>query len=100
MILKSVKTPNGTIVCVSEHQAREIFGASEEDIATARRETQLDAIRAERNRRIAACDWTQLPDAALASEQKNAWASYRQALRDLPEAAADLDNVVWPVQPA
>lgn len=100
MFLKSVKTPRGVIVNVSETEAREVFGASEEAIATARRENQLDAIRAERNHRIAACDWTQLPDAALAAEQKAAWATYRQALRDLPEAAADLDNVVWPVQPA
>lgn len=99
MMLKSVTTPRGVIVNVSETEAREVFGASEEAIAAARRETQLDAIRAERNRRIAASDWTQLPDAALTAEQKAAWASYRQALRDLPEAAADLDNVVWPVKP-
>ncbi|MEC5207374.1 hypothetical protein QF022_002330 [Vogesella perlucida] len=57
------------------------------------------ALRAERNRRLAECDWTQLSDAPLTAEQKAAWANYRQALRDLPEAVADLDNVVWPVKP-
>jgi len=100
MILKSVKTPSGVIVFVSEKEAREVFGASEDAIAVARRETLLDAIRAERNRRLASCDWTQMPDTPLTDEQKTAWAAYRQALRDLPEAAEDLDNVVWPAKPA
>jgi hypothetical protein len=27
-------------------------------------------------------DWTQLPDVPLTDEQKAAWATYRQALRD------------------
>ncbi|TCP11189.1 phage tail assembly chaperone [Crenobacter luteus] len=62
-------------------------------------ELRAQALRAERNRRLNECDWTQLSDAPLTAEQKAAWASYRQALRDVPEAAADLDNVVWPVQP-
>jgi len=30
------------------------------------------------------CDWTQFADSPLTVEQKQAWATYRQALRDLP----------------
>lgn len=30
-------------------------------------------------------DWTQLPDAPLTAEQKQAWAEYRQELRDASE---------------
>jgi len=46
--------------------------------------------RAERDRLLSACDWTQLADSPLTSEKKLEWATYRQALRDLP------DNQSWP----
>jgi hypothetical protein len=36
--------------------------------------------REERNRRLAACDWTQVSDAPV---HREAWAAYRQELRDL-----------------
>lgn len=60
-----------------------------------------DLIRARRTALLAACDWTQLPDAALDSEQQAAWAEYRQALRDLPESqpGATIDTIVWPDRP-
>jgi len=58
------------------------------------------ALRAERNRRLLASDWTQLPDVPLTSQQKQMWAAYRQALRDLPENTADPNNPVWPEAPA
>lgn len=57
-------------------------------------------VRAERDARLATCDWTQLADAPLAAEVKSAWATYRQALRDLPETQTDPVNVVWPTEPA
>lgn len=100
MILKSVETPRGVIVNVPESEAREIFGASEEAIATARRDAMLEVLRNERNTLLRACDWTQVPDAALTAEQKAAWTKYRKALRDLPGSIADLDKVEWPVAPA
>lgn len=99
MLLKSVTTPRGVIVNVSDTEAREVFGASEEAIATARREALLTRLRTERNSRLTACDWTQMPDAPLNVDQKTAWAGYRQTLRDLPEKSVDLDNVEWPAQP-
>lgn len=45
------------------------------------------------------CDWTQVPDAPLTNEQKTAWASYRQALRDLPETYQTPQEVTWPTPP-
>lgn len=59
------------------------------------------AQRGERDRRLAACDWTQLPDAPLTPEQRAAWADYRQALRDLPahQAGAPLEQTTWPQEP-
>ena len=56
-------------------------------------------VRAERDARLAICDWTQLADAPLTAEVKAAWATYRQALRDLPETQSDPANVVWPAAP-
>ena len=73
MILKSVETPRGVIVNVPEREAREIFGASNEAITAARREVMLEVLRNERNALLRACDWTQVPDAALTTEQKAAW---------------------------
>ena len=99
MILKSVETPRGVIVNVPEREAREIFGASNEAITAARREVMLEVLRNERNALLRACDWTQVPDAALTTEQKAAWTKYRKMLRDLP-SVADLDKEEWPVAPA
>jgi hypothetical protein len=56
-------------------------------------------IRAERNAKIAACDWTQMPDGPLSTQAKAAWAAYRQALRDVPEQAGFPQAVDWPKEP-
>jgi hypothetical protein len=37
-----------------------------------------------RNALLSECDWTQFADSPLTAEQKAEWATYRQALRDLP----------------
>jgi len=42
------------------------------------------AMRQIRDNLLAASDWTQMPDAPLTDEQRAAWATYRQALRDAP----------------
>lgn len=54
-------------------------------------------VRAERDRRLSASDWTQVSDAPV---DQVAWATYRQALRDLPETTTDPGNVLWPVPPS
>jgi hypothetical protein len=58
-------------------------------------------LRAERNRRLTSSDWTQLSDNGLTTQQRDAWATYRQALRDLPaiNEATIMESVVWPAQP-
>ncbi len=53
-------------------------------------------VRAERNALLAACDWTQLPDAPV---DASAWAAYRQALRDIT-TQPDPFNITWPEEPA
>ena len=56
-----------------------------------------DSIRAERDRLLAASDWTQVADAPVDAA---VWAVYRQALRDVPQDYATPDEVVWPIPPA
>lgn len=56
-------------------------------------------IREERDRLIALTDWTQIPDAPLSDEKKSAFATYRQALRDIPQNVGNPDDVVWPTKP-
>jgi hypothetical protein len=53
-------------------------------------------VRAERNKKISATDWTQLPDSAA---DKASWAAYRQALRDITAQAGFPWTIDWPVQP-
>lgn len=56
-------------------------------------------LRAERNARLAACDWTQLVDAPVSWAQRWSWKQYRQALRDLPAKTAHPAEVAWPEPP-
>jgi len=49
--------------------------------------------RAKRDRLLQASDWTQMPDCQLSNTKKAEWATYRQALRDLPQKwASDVDE--------
>ena len=60
-------------------------------------ERQATSVRAQRNSLLAACDWTQLPDAPVDHET---WATYRQNLRDVTAQAGFPWDVVWPTPPA
>jgi hypothetical protein len=55
-------------------------------------------IRQKRNTLLASSDWTQAADVPQAI--KDAWATYRQALRDVPQQAGFPANVTWPTKPA
>lgn len=48
---------------------------------------------------IGITDWTQAADAPLTDEQRESWATYRQALRDLPQAYGGEGPIPWPVAP-
>ena len=65
------------------------------EAAAAKSEAQWLVVRAERNRLLVDCDWTQLPDAPVDSA---AWATYRQALRDIT-AQTNSFAVIWPAAP-
>lgn len=59
-------------------------------------------LRQERDNRLYLCDWTQVADAPLNSEQVEAWKLYRQSLRDFPDSCTNinsLEGLVWPTPP-
>ena len=58
----------------------------------------LENLREERNAKLAETDWTQSRDVTLSND--SAWATYRQALRDITDSATSLDDVTWPTKPS
>jgi hypothetical protein len=57
--------------------------------------TAEEALRAERDIRLAKSDWMGLSDTTM----PDAWKTYRQALRDLPANTSDFSNPNWPTEP-
>jgi hypothetical protein len=53
-------------------------------------------IRKQRDDKLSKCDWTQIADAPV---DKTAWATYRQALRDLPKRTGFPWDITWPNDP-
>ena len=70
--------------------------ALSQDEINANAAQQAAAVRADRNGRLAATDWTQIADSTA---DKPAWAAYRQALRDVPSQAGFPQSVTWPQEP-
>ena len=58
----------------------------------------MQLLRVERNKLLIATDWTQTPD--IPESIRTKWASYRQALRDLPATTSDPSNPTWPTKPS
>ena len=57
---------------------------------------QAKAVRDTRNQKLKDSDWTQVADAPV---DKAAWATYRQALRDITSQAGFPWDIQWPTQP-
>ena len=60
----------------------------------------LDRLRAKRNIRLNASDWTQAKDVNLSNADE--WTTYRQSLRDITNGlttVADVEAVTWPTKP-
>ncbi len=64
-------------------------------------EVLMDEVRALRDALLPECDWTQMPDAPVSDEKKEAWRNYRTALRNISadQPKATPDTVVWPTKP-
>tara|TARA_R110000868_G_scaffold33450_1_gene121408 strand:+ start:490 stop:861 length:372 start_codon:yes stop_codon:yes gene_type:complete len=76
---------------VTATQAKRAMTASEIADTLA---SKWEAIREQRNTRISESDWMASSDVIMT----DAWAAYRQALRDIP-SQSDVDNITWPTEP-
>jgi hypothetical protein len=73
----------------------EVVDKTEAEIA-AEVESLAAKVRAERDRKLAETDWTQVADSPVDS---TVWSVYRQSLRDIPSQEGFPQEVTWPDQP-
>ena len=88
-------TSEGNVPFTAEE---EISWATEQAAwATGANDRKAVEVRAERNTKLAATDWTQTADVPQAV--KDSYVLYRQALRDVPTQEGFPWTIVWPVAP-
>ena len=78
---------DGTVVTAAENEAA--YKAMKDA-------EQAKSVRTTRGEKLKDTDWTQVADAPV---DKAAWATYRQALRDITAQQGFPWNVTWPVAP-
>ena len=66
------------------------------DAITAKDEEQAKSVRASRTEKLKDSDWTQVADSPV---DQAAWATYRQALRDITAQEGFPWDIEWPEQP-
>lgn len=69
------------------------------DVAALELAYKWHTIRDERTRLLAECDWTQCADVPMNPAKRDAWNTYRQALRDIPQTFPNPSEVKYPDQP-
>ena len=87
------KMVNGVYIDLTEVEIEQ--RAAEAEAA----DLNLNMVRAQRNSSLRGSDWTQIADATLGDHTIEEWATYRQALRDLPQTYNRVSEVVWPMDP-
>ena len=87
------KVVNGVYIDLTEAEIAELAAMAEAA------DLDMNDVRSQRNGMLSAADWTQIADAALGDHTAEEWATYRQALRDLPSVYSRVSEVVWPEDP-
>ena len=96
---KYILGPVFTDRAATENEPAQTAAEQEAEYKALKDEEQAKSVRADRNKRIAECDWTQLDDTPVDNAEKLAWAAYRQALRDVPNQAGFPWDIQWPDMP-
>ena len=86
-------TPSLKLVCEWDDDKGVFPTADEMNAAVVK--GNWDRARKERNELLAATDFYALSDVTMSADM----ATYRQALRDLPESVENSEDVVWPEKP-
>jgi len=86
---------NGTKVqfTAEEEAARD---AEEQAWADGANDRAAEEVREERDDKLTACDWMANSDVTM----PNDWATYRQALRDVPSQSGFPNTITWPTKPS
>ena len=87
------KMVNGVYIDLTEVEIEQ--RAAEAEAA----DLNLNMVRAQRNSSLRGSDWTQIADATLGDHTIEEWATYRQALREVPQTYSRVSEVVWPNDP-
>ena len=97
----STETLYNTFESVKVVDGKDVDVKPDKDIFNSKwKELLLKDLRAERDRRLAATDWVTLKAYSTSTPVPEAWATYMQALRDLPATTEDPSNPEWPPVPA
>tara|TARA_R110000787_G_scaffold17112_1_gene53977 strand:- start:4 stop:288 length:285 start_codon:yes stop_codon:yes gene_type:complete len=88
-------TPEGNVPFSPEEEAEWDAQVAEYEAGADAR--AAEAVRKERDGLLDASDWTQMPD--YSSATKESWATYRQALRDIPDQTGFPNTIDWPTSP-
>jgi len=75
-------------------------GVPNDVIEQAQIDEKWKPIKIQRDRLLAETDYTQVSDSPLTDAKKTKFATYRQALRDLPQSKNNPEDISWPVKPA
>ena len=78
---------------VDEEAARD---AEEATWAAGANDRQAAEVRRDRDAKLAATDWMANSDVTMSDD----WATYRQALRDVPAQAGFPNTITWPTKPS
>jgi hypothetical protein len=100
MSIHTHKIINGVEIPLTEEEIAS-FEAKDEEGITQIPLHQWRIVRNQRNKLLSDSDALVLPDRWMSytTEKQTAIATYRQALRDLPETQTDPFNIVWPTIP-
>ena len=71
------------------------WDAKEAAWAAGANDRAAEEVRKERDEKLGATDWRASSDLTLSTE----WATYRQALRDIPSQAGFPNSITWPSEP-
>jgi len=88
--------PVFTDTAATELQPAKTAAENEAEYKAMKDAEQAKSVRASRTQMLKDCDWTQIADSTA---DKAAWATYRQALRDITTASGFPWTMTWPESP-
>ena len=93
---KHILGPIFTDTPATEFQPAKTAAENEAEYKARRDAEQAANVRNQRTQLLKDCDWTQIADSTT---DKTAWATYRQALRDITTQAGFPWTITWPESP-